>query len=348
MTMQQTPPAREDRDRRSGAVVAALEESGLVPLDRHDEAVAVVDNALAGQVAESAPLRRRLAELAGYLGGALVVAAGALFVTDRWTDLTVGQQTVLLVGVAVVLFASGLAIGVTGGGFAALRAGRQPVRRRLAGVLFTAGAVATAAATTVWLIDWVERRGSETEDGPLIGVAGALTLAVLALVGYLLAHTTLGQVAVAFGVAYAVPFAFDWFGDVEPLPVGLVLVTFGLVWLALAERGLWREVMAARVIGSLFVVVGAQIPVGSDAAWVGYLLTLLVAVGGFAVYVVRRAWPYLAVGVVGVTLAVPEALLDWTEGSLGPAGVLLVAGVTLLGASLLGLRLRREVGEPGR
>ncbi|HEX6485476.1 MAG TPA: hypothetical protein VF012_02095, partial [Nocardioidaceae bacterium] len=55
--------------------------------------------------------------------------------------------------------------------------------------------------------------------------------------------------------------------------------------------------------------------------------------------------PYLAVGVVGVTLAVPEALLDWTEGSLGTAGVLLVAGVTLLGASLLGLRLRKEVEE---
>ena len=63
---------------------------------------------------------------------------------------------------------------------------------------------------------------------------------------------------------------------------------------------------------------------------------------GFAVYVAKRAWPYLLAGVAGVTLAVPEALLDWTEGSLGTAGVLLVAGVTLLGASLLGLRLHGE------
>jgi hypothetical protein len=63
------------------------------------------------------------------------------------------------------------------------------------------------------------------------------------------------------------------------------------------------------------------------------------------VFMARPSWPYLAVGVIGVTLAVPEALLDWTEGSVGAAGVLLVSGATLLAASLLGLRLRREVQE---
>ena len=93
------------------------------------------------------------------------------------------------------------------------------------------------------------------------------------------------------------------------------------------------------------MIVGGTRASTADYPWVGYLVTILVAVAGFALYVVRRAWPYLAVGVVGVTLAVPEALLDWTEGSLGTAGVLLVAGITLLGASLLGLRLRKEVGE---
>ncbi|MGH3331980.1 MAG: hypothetical protein ACRDPJ_11835, partial [Nocardioidaceae bacterium] len=135
------------------------------------------------------------------------------------------------------------------------------------------------------------------------------------------------------------------FGGPDPLVFGLVVLAIGLVWLALAEKGVWREVLVARVIGAAIAVIGAQIPLGSDTAWVAYVATALVAAAGFAMYVVTRAWPYLAVGVVGVTLAVPEALLDWFEGAMGPAGVLLAAGVTLLAASLLGLRLRQEVTE---
>jgi MFS family permease len=345
MTTQQVPRARAGRDSRSGRVVHALVDRGILLPEVHDEAVDVVERALTAHVVEPTSLRRRLAELAGYVGGALVVVAGALFLSDQWIDLSVGEQVGLLAGITVVLFGAGIAAGVTGGGFAALRADIQPVRRRLASVLFTGGAVAGAATTVVWLIDVVERRGSEAEQGALIGVGGSLTLIVLALVGYLLAHSLLGQAAVAVGVAYAVPFAFDSLGEVEMVPLGLTYLAVGLVWLALAEKGIWREVVPGRMIGAVLVVVGAQLPVGSDLAWVGYLLTLLVAVAGFAMYVARRAWPYLAVGVVGVTLAVPEALLDWTEGSLGTAGVLLVAGVTLLGASLLGLRLRQEVTE---
>ena len=346
MTTHQVPRARAGRDSRSGRVADALVDRGLVSPEHHDEAVDVVEHALSVHVVEPTSLRRRLAELAGYVGGALVVAAGALFVADQWMDLSVGEQVGLLAGTALLLFGAGVAVGVTGGGFAALRTDTQPVRRRLASVLFTAGAVAGAATVITWLVDVIEQRGSEMQEGALIGVGGSLTLVVLALVGYLLAHSLLGQAAIAVGVAYAVPFTLDSFGELEPIPLGLVFLGVGLVWIALTEKAVWHEVVPARIIGSVMVVVGAQIPVASEQAWVGYLLTLLVAVAGFGMYVARQAWPYLAVGVVGVTLAVPEALLDWTEGSLGTAGVLLVAGVTLLGASLLGLRLRQEVTEP--
>jgi MFS family permease len=342
MTTQQVPRAGEGRDSRSGRLVDALVDRGIVSPEFHDEAVDVVEHELSEHVVEPTSLRRRLAELAGYVGAALVVAAGALFVADQWMDLTVGQQVGLLAGITVVLFGAGVAVGVTGGGFAALRADVAPVRRRLGSVLFTGGAVAAAATVVVWLADVVERQGT-VEDEPWVGVAGTVTLIVLALVGYLLAHSLVGQAAVAVGLAYAVPLTLASVAEIEPIPLGLGYLAVGVLWLVLAERRVWREMVPARIIGAIFVVVGAQIPVTSDLAWLGYLLTLLVAVAGFAMYVVRRAWPYLAVGVVGVTLAVPEALLDWTEGSLGTAGVLLVAGVTLLGASLLGLRLRQEV-----
>lgn len=337
---------RKVHDDRVLPVVSALEGHGLIDPSRHDEALEVVARALATERLEEAPLRHRLAELAGYVGGALVVAAGALFMADQWMDLSVGQQVGLLAAITVLLFAVGVAMVVTGGGFAALRAGVQPVRRRLASVLFTGGAGTAAAAVIVWVVDVLEQRGTEVEEGHLIGLGGSLTLLVLATVGYLMAHSLLGQAAIAVGAAYAIPFTLDSLGDVNEVALGMVFLAVGLAWLALAEREVWYEVLAARVIGSGFVLVGAQIPVfGSDHEWVGYLATILVAGAGFAMYVARRAWPYLAVGVAGVTLAVPEALLDWTEGSLGTAGVLLVAGVTLLGASVLGLRLRKEVEE---
>jgi hypothetical protein len=40
---------------------------------------------------------------------------------------------------------------------------------------------------------------------------------------------------------------------------------------------------------------------------------------------------------------VPEAVHDWTDGSVSSAGSLLLAGLTLLAASAIGLRLRHEV-----
>ena len=48
---------------------------------------------------------------------------------------------------------------------------------------------------------------------------------------------------------------------------------------------------------------------------------------------------------IGLTVAVPEAVNDFSGGSFGAAGLLLATGVTLLAAALLGLRLRREVKD---
>jgi len=69
-------------------------------------------------------------------------------------------------------------------------------------------------------------------------------------------------------------------------------------------------------------------------------LTAAVAVVGYAGYLAVRSWPVLAAGVIATTLVVPEALHDWTDGSVSVAGALLVAGLTLLGSSAAGLGLR--------
>jgi hypothetical protein len=229
---------------------------------------------------------------------------------------------------------------MTGG--VTLRDGRHPVHLRLASTLATGGGAAGAAAVLIWLVDVGQEPGS-LRDGALIGLGAGVTLALLAVLGYVPAPTLLGQGATAVGAVLTAVFGVQAVAT-EPngLSTGAALLAVGIGWLALAEAGWWRERLGSRVIGLLLAVGGAQAAVaGPDDRWVGYLLTLLVAVACFATYAAARAWPYLAAGVAGLTVVVPEAVLDWTDGSsVGTGAALLAAGATLLGASVAGLRLR--------
>lgn len=334
---------KQVRDARSLTLVSALINHGLVDATREGEAVDLVDRTLGGQQSPPSSMRQRFAELAGYVGAAFVVSAALIFFADRWDGLTAGEQVALLAGMALVLAASGLVLAVVGGGFAALRVGRDPVRRRLAGVLFTGAASAAAVAVGLQL----ETPSGSGDDTGAVLAASLILIAVSAL-GYLLAPTVIGQIGIAVGALMAIPLGLDFSSDggSGEIAVGAITLALGVLWLALAESGVWKEVASARVVGSAIALFGAQFAVlGSDHEWFAYLATALLAAAGFAAYVARTAWPYLAVGVIGVTLAVPEALLDWTDGTLGSAGVLLITGVTLLVACLVGLRLRQEVTE---
>lgn len=128
MTTHTQPPTA--RDSRTGPVVTALVESGLVEPTRRDEAVVVVDQALAAQQTTPSSLRNRFAELAGYLGGALVVSAAGIFVTAQWGSLAEGQRVGLLAGTAAVLGVAAAMLAFTGRGVAALRTEGGAARRR--------------------------------------------------------------------------------------------------------------------------------------------------------------------------------------------------------------------------
>lgn len=324
-------------ERAAEAVVAALVAAGLVEAPRAAEAAGVVDRALAPvQAGAATPLRRRMAEIAGYVGAAFVVGAAGLFFANEWDTLGRGGQVGVLAGITLVLLAAAFAV-IAAGGRGALTLPAGQVRRRLASVLATAGAGTAGFAVAVAV--------SGGDAGAVL--AGATTALVLALAGYSVAWSTVGQAGAAVAAFVAIPAALDLAGATEdPVAMGLAVLALGVVWLALAESGVWREVESGRVLGLGLAVLGAQLPVFGDHSWVGYVASAAVGLAAFGGYVVRPAWPYLGAGVVALTLAVPEALTDWTEGSLGPAGILLATGVTLLVAALLGLRLRHEV--PGR
>jgi hypothetical protein len=127
-------------------------------------------------------------------------------------------------------------------------------------------------------------------------------------------------------------------------PYAVALLALGALWAGLAATRVLREQEPGLALGSALALVAAQLPViAGDGNGLGYAFTAVVAVAGFAAYLSTRSWSVLAAGVAATTLVVPEALYDWTEGSVSAAGSLLIAGLTLLGASAIGLRLRREV-----
>ncbi len=321
------------------SVVAALVDGGLVAPEHSAEALTVVSSVLGPEpTAGSTPVRRRLAEVTGYVGAAFVVGAAVLFLSTTWADLGTWTQVTLLLVSAVVLGAAGVAVGRA----AVPAAGGGSVRRRLASVLLTAAAGCAAFGVGVA----VAETSASAESVVLVAATTAL---VLALGGYRFVPSLVGQLGAAAAAVTMLPSGLGSLdADTESIvPLAVAVLALGVLWMLAAERGWWREAEAARVVGCVLALVGAQLPVvAGDEAWIGYLLTSAVALAAFGGYLASRAWPHLATGVVGLTLVVPEALHDLYGESLGAAGVLLAAGVTLLVAALLGLRLRHEVTSP--
>lgn len=327
------------------SVVTALVSAGMLDAGRAEDAEPVVQAALHPEAASGTPMRRRMAEVAGYVGGAFVLGAAALFLSSAWADLRLGVQVGVLLGSAAILAVAGIALAGwarsgDAGGRAVLTAPAEAVRLRLTSVLLTGAAACAGFGVGLLLTDTM----ANEELGVMLA---ALLTAVLALLGYVVAPTTVGQAAIAVAAFVAIPTGLSSLhtDDTGTIALGLIVLALGVAWLAAAETGLWQELLSARLIGCFLAVLGAQLPVFDQSPWVGYVATAVVGAAAFWRYVGSRAWPYLATGVIAVTLAVPEALDDWVGGSLGAAGILLATGVTLLVAALVGLRLRHEVTQ---
>ena len=330
---------------RAHHVVDALIEAGLLTGAERERSVEVVSRSLGGpSEAAEAPSRRgipQLVEVVAYLGGALVLAAGSLFLVEQWGSLGFAARTALIAVTTVVLAAAGLAVARSGGPVD-VQDQRHDVRRRLGGTLLVAAAVAAGFLVGHTLDHYVEQGTFPSVNWPT--VLGAVAVVLGSVAAYRLAPTAvalLGMLggAVTAGMALVEGVELGSDGDV----VGVFLLIIAVVWLALTEAGLFHERTVARTLGGVLALLGAQVPaLDGTHSWLGYLLTASVAVAGIVVYLRRTAWPYLAVAVLAVTLVVPEAVSDWTEGSLGAVGGVLVAGITLLGASLAGYRLRAE------
>jgi len=312
----------------------------------------VEDGVLAGDQASAvrqalavAPARRAgpgwFVEVAGYVGGGLMLAGVAAFLGTSWDLLSEALRTGVL---ALLALAFSLAGVLVAGGPQRIRRlvhEESPARRRVVGVLFALASVATSLAVGV-AVDRYE---------VVIGALAGFAVAAAAMV---LLPSAVGLVAtVAFSVIAVVAFDGEVL-DVAPVTVGLHLIVLGLIWASVALARLVSPWQLALVAGTGLGLVGAQLQLLTESTELrGYTITFGLSVACFLTYRWQRSVVLLAAGVIGVTLAVPEAVDHFAGDTLGTAVILLVAGAVLVAASALGLRLRRsnhdrQVSAPGR
>jgi predicted membrane protein DUF2157 len=335
-------PAADGLDANPDPLTVALDrlvDRGL--LDRSQAGAVLVELGRPPHPPRPGGLRRLLGEIAGYLGASFVVGATLIFLGQEWDSLGQAGRFSTLAAMAAILFGTGLAVRQR-----AAPAGDN-VRRRLASTLLTGAAAAAGFAAYVGL-EYAAVPGGRL-PGDTAGFVSSVVGLAVAIVGYLLARSALGQLAVAVA-------AFAVYADLLNLltvegteAVGLGMLALGALWAVLAWRRLVAEHLFAIAIAVTFGLIGAQtvaIRGNESGNLLGYALTALVAGICFTAYTRIRDWVVLAGGVIGATLVVPEFLNDVTDGSLGASGVMLVAGVTLLAGSLVGLRMRRDA-QPG-
>lgn len=311
----------------------ALAGAGLAPhVPAGDElAVASALSDLAGQLRQAPeggradhPWRRRLTEVAGYVGGGLMLGGAALLVATSWAELSRPARITLLVAVSVTLLVAGTLVA---GRALFRRRAADSVRSRLAGVLY-----ALAAGTTA-LTAGTATRAYEVFWGALAGLA-------VAVLGYLAVRSVAGVLASAVLSAVVVGQLVAEVLGAGPVVLGAGLVLLGLAWAALTASGVLAQQVTGYSAGTVIALVGAQQPLGEPgaAAW-AYGATFCVALVWLAGYFWLRSVVLLCAGILGLTIAVPEAVWDWTDGSAGGAVIALVAGAVLLTMSGVGIRL---------
>lgn len=281
--------------------------------------------------------QQRLAEIAGYLGGGLMLGGATLLIATSWADLSRPTRIALLAAATVALAVAALL----------MAEGPLPhrptdtsgaVRFRLAGVL-----LALAAGTTAFTVGTIAHR----YEVFWAGTAGL----VVAVLGYLAVRSLAIVLAAALLSLVTTVQALDELTHAGVLPRAFGFILLGLIWAGLAAPGVLIQRHTGFAVGALIALMGAQQPFGEPgwSPW-GYSLTFGIALLWLAGYFFWRPSPVLlGAGILGITIAIPEAVWEWTDGAVGGALIALIAGAVLLAASGIGLRIstRKEGGHHG-
>lgn len=315
------------------AALRDLIEQGVLSVDQ----ASAVQDALRRENAKPAllGLRVRWSEVAGYLGGGLLLTGAVLLAASTWDRLSEAARIGFVGTFAGLLLVAGV---IAAGGPAGLRGARrlaQMPRMRVASALLALGAGATAVAVDVALPDDFSVWGGALAVG--IGFVVAVTgYAFLPVAFGLIASTVLGVATVMSSVEAAF--------EMTPLVAGLSLSSAGLALAAMAFTRAVHNWWLGVGMGLAIAIIGAQQPLGQEGTEaVGYVLTFAIGIGCLVLWHWVREWLLAGFGVIGVAISVPEAIWHLTDGAVGAAVVPLIAGAILLIASGIGLRKHRAV-----
>jgi hypothetical protein len=272
-------------------VLSLAVDRGILSYTKADEVRALAstpsDLIVVPEVARPS-MRPVVAEILGYVGGALAVGAGIAVGQEIWTDLNSGVRVGVLVVVALAAWAAGVALHATEG-----------AAGRLASFLWVLAVAAAAGAAATVAYDWV---GYRDEAVPLTAFA---TASVVAAGLWWVRRAPLQEVVTFGALAFTGSLTLvQLFGDDYP---GVWVLALSLAWLVLA----WRERIVPAVTGMLLGTVGLLIAppmIGAlSEEWVsslGLLVAAAVVVGGIRM----RHIPVAVLGVIGLFVYVPPML----------------------------------------
>ena len=281
--------------------------------------------------APTAPGRAALvAEALGYLGAALVTAAGLTAVGMYFDRIPVWVRPSVFGAVALSLLVAGVAV----------RREADPARRRLVNVLWL---VSVAAATAFVAILADDTLGWQAETVALVASAAGLAYALSLWAARQSALQELAAFVLAGGTAAS---ALVRAGIDVPWP-NLAVWAVAVAWVGLALAGLARPRQVGLLAGALVAAVVVPFQMfGQTQEWWPLVLgfaTAGVAMGGS---IVLREPALLAFGAFGVFEYVIATVGRYLSRWIGAPVSLLVAGVLLIGLAVLVLRLRR-LTRPG-
>jgi hypothetical protein len=258
-----------------------------------------------------------LAEVLGYVGGALAVVAALFLGAELWGELGPWPRVLLLAAVTAACLAGGAALG-----------GRAGAPGRLGGFLWAAAVVAVAGTAGVGVDGLLN-----VQSGTAALASASAALVVAALLWWR-RPAVLQHVATFVAAAATLLTALDRIGDGAFDWGGPLLWGFGLAWLVGSASGrVWRPAEPGWVLGALAVVVGPLFAQSGRAAWL-----VVASVGAAALVVVgvraRRPW-VAAVGVGGVFVSVPLAVAELFDARLGPLVGILAVGLALVAAAVV-------------
>ncbi len=284
-----------------------------------------------------------LAEALGYAGGGLALAALFAMLAMFWDRLGMLGRTGIPAIVAIVGIAAGLA----------LERLDEPAARRLSQFLLFIGVAGIGGAVGFFVHDAVLNsvsppllygQAAETAN-EWAWFAGFAAIAVSGGIVWWMRRTWLQHLAFGIGVGMAALMSLPLMPfDGPDWGAGAVLALVGVVWGALALRGLIPPEDAGLTLASLGVLGGIELMAvsGADtgpgllawAVWLGLVVSVgLIALGGW-----RRSYVLIGFGAAGVVLYGIELVVEVLDIGMATPIAFIVVSLGLLGLAAYSVR----------